>query len=85
MNTDTQTLVIMALIGIVAGWLASLVVGSGGGVIGYLVSGVIGSFVGGYVLNALGVNLGIKNPLASQIATAAIGAVVVLVLAKIIL
>ena len=82
MNADTRALIIFLFIGIVAGWLASIVVG-GSGLLRYLVSGVIGAFVGGYLLKALGVNLGIKNPLASQIVTATIGAIVVVVVARI--
>ena len=83
MNADTKALVIFLLIGLVAGWLASFIVG-GGGLIRYLVSGVIGAFVGGFLLNAVGVNLGIKNPLASQIVTSTIGAIVVVLLARLI-
>lgn len=83
MDDKTRALVTFAVIGLVAGFLASFVVG-GGGLIRYLVSGVIGAFVGGYLLNALGINLGIRNPLASQIATATIGAIVVVLLAKMI-
>lgn len=83
MNVDTKALVVFLLIGLVAGWLASFVVG-GGGLIRYLVSGVIGAFVGGYLLSALGVNLGIRNALASQIVTSTIGAVVVVLLARLI-
>lgn len=82
-NAQVQALVVVCVIGIVAGWLASIVVG-GGGLIRYLVTGVIGAFVGGYLLNALGVNLGIRNALVSQIVTATIGAIVVVLLAKII-
>ncbi len=83
MNVDAKALVVFLLIGLVAGWLASFVVG-GGGLIRYLVSGVIGAFVGGYLLSALGVNLGIRNALASQIVTSTIGAVVVVLLARLI-
>lgn len=83
MDERTRQLLVFAVIGIVAGFLASIVVG-GGGLVQYLLSGIIGAFVGGYVLNALGVNLGIKNPLASQIATATIGAIIVVVLARLI-
>ena len=36
-----------------------------GNLIRYLVTGVIGAFVGGFLLNALGVNLSIRNALAS--------------------
>lgn len=83
MDERTRQLLVFAVIGIVAGFLASIVVG-GGGLVQYLLSGIIGAFVGGYVLNALGINLGIKNPLASQIATATIGAIIVVVLARLI-
>lgn len=83
MNADTRALVIFLLIGLVAGWLASVLVG-GSGLIRYLVTGVIGAFVGGFLLNSLGLNLGIRNALASQIVTATIGAIVVVLLARII-
>jgi uncharacterized membrane protein YeaQ/YmgE (transglycosylase-associated protein family) len=83
MDDTTRNLIVMALIGIVAGFLASIIVG-GGGLVQYLVSGVIGAFVGGWLLGTLGVNLGIKNPLAAQIITATIGAIVVVILARII-
>ncbi|MEM7775091.1 MAG: GlsB/YeaQ/YmgE family stress response membrane protein [Pseudomonadota bacterium] len=83
MDKNTQQLVVFAIIGIVAGFLASFIVG-GGGLIQYLVSGVLGAFVGGYLLSALGVNLGIKNALASQVVTATIGAIVVVLLARLI-
>ncbi|MCB1797031.1 MAG: GlsB/YeaQ/YmgE family stress response membrane protein, partial [Candidatus Competibacteraceae bacterium] len=69
--------------GIVAGFLASIIVG-GGGLIQYLLSGVIGAFVGGYLLRLLGVNLGISNPLVSQIVTSTIGAIVVVLVARMI-
>lgn len=83
MNADTRAIVVFLVIGIVAGWLASLLVG-GGGLVRYLVTGVIGAFVGGFLLNAIGVNLGIRNPLASQIVTSTIGAIVVVLLARLI-
>jgi len=83
MSPQTRDLVVLALIGIVAGWLASVVVG-GGGLLRYLVTGVIGSFVGGYVLGALGIDLGIRNAFLSRVLTATIGAIIVVVLARII-
>jgi uncharacterized membrane protein YeaQ/YmgE (transglycosylase-associated protein family) len=83
MDERTKDLIVFAIIGIVAGWLASIVVG-GGGLIQYLLSGVIGAFVGGYLLRSLGVNLGISNPFAAQIATATIGAIVVVLLARLV-
>ena len=81
MSDQTRDLIVFAIIGIIAGFLASLVVG-GDGLIRYLVTGIIGAFVGGYLFKALGINLGIGSPLISQIVTAAIGAIVVVVLAN---
>ena len=78
-----QGLVIFLLIGLVAGWLASLVVG-GGGLIRYAVTGVIGAFVGGFLLDALKVRPFAGNALLNQIVTAAIGAIVVVLLARLI-
>lgn len=83
MKTDTPALLVLAAVGLVAGFLASFVVG-GGGLLQYLISGVIGAFVGAFLLGALGVRLGISNPLASQIVTATIGAIVVVLLARLI-
>lgn len=83
MDEKNRALVLFLIIGIVAGYLASIFVG-GGGLIQYLVSGVIGAFVGGYLLSALGVNLGIRHALASQIVTSTIGAIVVVLLARLV-
>ena len=83
MKMDVQSIVIMCIIGIIAGFLASLVVG-GGGLLRYLVLGIIGSFVGGMLLSGLGTSLGIRNPLVSQIVTSTIGAIVVALLARLI-
>lgn len=82
-NVNTRSLVIFLVIGIVAGFLASLVVG-GGGLIRYLITGVVGAFVGGYLFSFLNINLGIKNALVSQIVTATIGAILVVLLARLI-
>jgi uncharacterized membrane protein YeaQ/YmgE (transglycosylase-associated protein family) len=83
MRLDAQTLIIMAVIGIVAGWLASLVVG-GGGLVRYLITGLIGSFVGGYLFSALGIRLGIGSDLVEQIIVSAVGAIIVVLLARLI-
>ena len=44
---------------------------------------MIGSFVGSYVLNRMGIDLGIKNEYGRDIATATIGAIIVMIIAKI--
>lgn len=82
MDEQTRDLLVFAIIGILAGFLASFVVG-GNGLIRYLITGVIGAFVGGYLFKALGINLGIGNAFLSQVVTAAIGAIIVVLLARI--
>lgn len=79
----SQQLIIFLLIGLAAGWLASLVMG-GGGLVRYLITGVLGAFVGGFLLSALEINLGISSPILAQIVTAAIGAIIVVLVARII-
>jgi uncharacterized membrane protein YeaQ/YmgE (transglycosylase-associated protein family) len=80
---DITALLIFLAIGLVAGWLASLILG-GGGLLRNLIVGVIGAFVGGWVLSAAGVVLPIGNALLSQIITATIGAIIVIVIARVI-
>ncbi len=80
---DAKALLVMAGIGIIAGFLASIVVG-GGGLFTYLITGVLGAFVGGYVFKALGIKMNIGNPLISQIITSTVGAIIVIIIARLI-
>jgi uncharacterized membrane protein YeaQ/YmgE (transglycosylase-associated protein family) len=83
MSPDVTAILIFLGIGLVAGWLAGLLLG-GGGLVRNLLIGVIGSLVGGWLLGVLGVSLPVGDPLVSQIITATIGAIVVLVVARVI-
>src|ERR1700742_1818224 len=84
LREDTiRHVVVFLFIGAIAGWLASWIVG-GSGLLTYLLSGVIGAFVGGYVLSALKISLPIKNTWLSQIVTATIGAIIVVIVARLI-
>ena len=85
MNMNTQQLIITILVGIVAGWLASIVVGGPSSLIGYLITGIIGASVGNIVLGAVGWKPKLGSDLIDGIVTAAIGAIVVVILAKIII
>jgi uncharacterized membrane protein YeaQ/YmgE (transglycosylase-associated protein family) len=82
MNIETRALLIFVFIGLVAGFVASLLVGGGGGILRYLITGLIGAFVGGYLFDALNIDLGIRNRLVSQIVTASVGAIIVVILAR---
>jgi len=70
----------IVLIGLVAGWLAGLVMrGRGFGMIGDIVIGILGALVGGAVFNALGVN---KMGVTGSLVAAFIGAVILVFLIK---
>ena len=80
---DKRALAAQVGIGLVAGWLASWVVG-GSGLLRYVLTGMVGSFVGGLLLERLGIDLGLRSRLASRIVTATIGAVVVILAARLV-
>jgi len=72
--------IIFLIVGLVAGWIASVLVrGRGLGLIGNLVVGVIGAFLGGFLFRAVGL---IAFGLIGSIIQATIGAVVLLVIIK---
>jgi uncharacterized membrane protein YeaQ/YmgE (transglycosylase-associated protein family) len=77
--------IIMALNGLVAGWLASLVLG-GGGLIRDIFIGIIGSFVGGALWQAgyLKLPFLLDYPWAHQILISTIGAILIVLLARLI-
>lgn len=69
------------VVGIIAGWLAGVLVKGGGyGLVGDLVVGVIGAFVGGFLFSLLG--LGTGGGMLGSILMATIGAVVLLVIVR---
>jgi uncharacterized membrane protein YeaQ/YmgE (transglycosylase-associated protein family) len=72
-----HTFLIWAVVGLVAGWLASAVVGGGFGLVGDIVVGIIGAFIGGFIFRALGVGP-VFSGLPGTIFVAFVGAVVLL-------
>lgn len=80
---DLKALAVFLVIGLVAGFVASLIVG-GGGLFYYLIIGVVGAFVGGMLFAALGINVGTGNAIVNQIITSAAGAIIVVILARLI-
>ena len=77
-----ETLLIILLIGAIAGWLAGQIVqGTGFGLIADIGIGVIGAFIGNWLLPRLGIHLGVGIVAATIAAT--IGAVVLLALLSI--
>ena len=60
MHLSNQSLLVIILVGIIAGWLAGRVMDGGGfGLIGDLLVGLVGAFVGDWLLPRLGIHLGV--------------------------
>jgi uncharacterized membrane protein YeaQ/YmgE (transglycosylase-associated protein family) len=75
-----ESLVIFLLIGAIAGWIAGQVVRGGGfGLVGDIVVGIIGAFVAGLLLPRLGLGL---TGIVGSIVFAAIGAIILLVVVR---
>lgn len=78
-------LLYILVIGAVAGWLAGLIWKGGGfGLLWNIILGIVGSFVGGWLLGKLGVNVSIGSHTVSLIITSVIGAIVVLFIASLV-
>jgi len=78
MPTEPNALIVLVLVGLVAGWLAGLVVQGGGfGIVGNIIIGIIGAFIGFWLFRTLGIHIGVSG-IAGDIIVAAIGAIVLL-------
>jgi uncharacterized membrane protein YeaQ/YmgE (transglycosylase-associated protein family) len=78
-----ETFLLWLVVGLIAGWLASAVVGGGFGLVGDIVVGIVGAFLGGFIFRALGVGSPFGG-LAGSIFVAFIGAVVLLLLLRLV-
>ena len=65
------------IVGLIAGVLASFVMGGGDGIIGDIIIGIVGAFIGGWLFSRLGVGTPFEG-LAGTIFVAFVGAVVLL-------
>lgn len=83
MNMSGESLVVILLIGLIAGWLAGQIVkGSGFGLLGDIIIGIVGAFIGDWLLPKLGLHLGAG--IAAAIIDATIGAVVLLLIIRLV-
>ena len=70
------------LIGLIAGWLAGVIMkGSGYGVIGDITIGIVGAFIGGHVLGWLGVA---TDGLIGSLLTALLGAIILIFIVRLV-
>ena len=83
MHLSNESLLVIIVVGIVAGWLAGNIVRGGGyGLIGDLVVGVIGAFIGDWLLPQLSIHLG--TGMIALIVNATLGAIVLLIVLRLI-
>lgn len=84
-NQFSMDILYILIIGAVAGWLAGLIWKGGGfGLLWNIILGIAGSFVGGWLLGKLGVNVSIGSHMVNLIVTSVIGAIVVLFIASLV-
>jgi uncharacterized membrane protein YeaQ/YmgE (transglycosylase-associated protein family) len=75
---SAESLLVILLVGGIAGWIAGLIVqGTGFGIVADIALGIVGAFVGSWLLPRLGLRLG--GGLANEIIIATIGALVILI------
>jgi len=83
MHLSGEGLIIILVLGVIAGWLASKVVqGNGFGLVGDVAIGIVGALIGDWLLHRLGVHF--SSGIIGLIINAAIGAVVLLLALRLI-
>jgi uncharacterized membrane protein YeaQ/YmgE (transglycosylase-associated protein family) len=76
---SVEAIVIILLVGAIAGWLAGLIVrGIGFGLIGNIIVGIVGAFIAAWLLPRIGIVIG--GGIIASIINATIGAVILLVI-----
>jgi uncharacterized membrane protein YeaQ/YmgE (transglycosylase-associated protein family) len=83
MDLSTQSILVILIVGLVAGWLAGQIVRGGSmGLIGDLAIGIVGALIGSWLLPSIGVVLG--TGILAAIVNATIGAVILLLVIRLI-
>jgi uncharacterized membrane protein YeaQ/YmgE (transglycosylase-associated protein family) len=85
MNAQARSVIAWIIIGLIAGWVASLLQGPRGGLLEWLIAGLIGALVGGFLAQQLRLDLKTGNRFLEQAIFSVIGAIVVIVIAGLIL
>ncbi len=77
MHISGESLLVILLVGVIAGWLAGILVRGGGfGLIGDAAIGVVGALIGSWLLPRAGIHIG--SGFVGAIIVATIGAVILL-------
>jgi uncharacterized membrane protein YeaQ/YmgE (transglycosylase-associated protein family) len=83
MHLSNESLFVIILVGLIAGWLAGQVMrGSGFGLVGDLIVGLLGALIGDWLLPQLNIHLGVG--LVALTINALIGAIVLLLILRLV-
>jgi uncharacterized membrane protein YeaQ/YmgE (transglycosylase-associated protein family) len=83
MYLSGESLIIILLVGLIAGWLAGKIVrGSGFGLIGDIAIGIVGAFIASWLFPKLGIRIPIGTGIIRQIIYATIGAILLLLVIR---
>jgi uncharacterized membrane protein YeaQ/YmgE (transglycosylase-associated protein family) len=83
MHISAEGLLVILLIGAIAGWLAGQIVqGTGFGLVGDIVIGIVGAFIASWLFPQLGLHLGAG--IVAEIIAATIGAVLLLLIVRLV-
>ena len=83
MNLSNEGIIVILFVGLIAGWLAGKIVrGTGFGLIGDILVGIAGALVASLLFPRLGIRLG--TGLVSEILYSAIGAILLLLIVRLI-
>ncbi len=83
MYLSNESIIVILVVGLVAGWLAGKIVeGTGFGLIGDLAIGIVGAFIASWLLPRLGIGLGVG--IIRAIINSTIGAVLLLVIVRLV-
>jgi uncharacterized membrane protein YeaQ/YmgE (transglycosylase-associated protein family) len=81
MHISDQGLLVILLVGLIAGWLAGRIIEGGGfGLIGDIAVGIVGALIGSWLMPRLGIHIG--SGIVSAIIVATIGAVLLLAIVR---
>ena len=76
-----MSIIAWIILGLIAGWVASLITNSREGMVMNIVVGIIGAFIGGLVLNLFGTG-GVSGLNLPSLLTAVLGAVILLAIVR---
>jgi len=83
MYLSGESLLVILLVGLIAGWLAGEIVAGGGfGLIGDIAIGIVGAFIAAWLLPRLGIALG--TGMVRAILNSTIGAVILLLIVRLV-